>query len=43
MKAIYISIKNRFEHQDTLAVIACSIISLTVFFIMKVLAREVPL
>jgi hypothetical protein len=43
MKAIYTKLKNHVEHQDTSAVIVCSIISLTVFFIMKVLSREIPL
>lgn len=43
MKAIYIGLKKRVKHQDTSAAIICSIISVTVFFIMKVLSREIPL
>ncbi|MGJ8737508.1 hypothetical protein [Zobellia laminariae] len=43
MKAIYTKLKTRIEGEDTLAMIVCFSISLTVFFIMKVLNREIPL
>gem|GEM_PF-4959976 len=43
MKAIYNKLKNRVDNQDTMAGIVCLVISLTVFFIMKVLNREIPL
>lgn len=43
MKAIYARLKNRFEFKEILAGISCLIISLTVFFIIKILNREIPL
>jgi hypothetical protein len=43
MKAIFIKIKSHVEREDTMARIVCFTIALSVFFIMKVLNREVPL
>lgn len=43
MKVIYVKLKNRLEREDTMAAISCLVISLMVFFIIKVLNREIPL
>ncbi|CAZ96808.1 hypothetical protein [Zobellia galactanivorans] len=43
MKAMYIKLKIRIEGGDTLAMVVCFFISLSVFFILKVLSRELPL
>ncbi|MFH6602167.1 hypothetical protein ACEZ3G_01670 [Maribacter algicola] len=43
MKTLYFKLKNRLEREDTIAALSCLVIAMTIFFIMKVLYREIPL
>ncbi|MGB5554554.1 MAG: hypothetical protein WBM83_07840 [Flavobacteriaceae bacterium] len=43
MKVLILRFKNRLEKEDTIAAISCLIIALTIFFVQKVLNREIPL
>ncbi|GMN07502.1 hypothetical protein MTsPCn5_28910 [Croceitalea sp. MTPC5] len=43
MKTIVLKLKKEFTPTNRLAAISCLIISITIYFIMAVLGREIPL